>query len=122
MNIFRFIKSRIKSFVPAINGIKLTIKNEKNTWVHLIATFFALVAVFLFKLTYFESLFILSAIFIVWICEFFNTAIEYTLDFISIENNPKIKNIKDISAAGVFLSVLYALIVAIYITINKFFI
>ncbi|HSM23823.1 MAG TPA: diacylglycerol kinase family protein [Anaerolineaceae bacterium] len=119
MNFYRFIKSRIKSFVPAINGIRLTIENEKNTWVHLIATAIALVAIFLFKLNYLESLFILSAVFIVWICEFFNTAIEYTLDFISIENNPKIKNIKDVSAAGVFLSVLYALIVAIYILLNK---
>ena len=119
MNFIRFISSRFKSIIPAINGIKLTIKNEKNTWVHLLATLIAIIAIILFKLDYIESLFIISAIFIVWICEIFNTAIEYTLDFISLENHPKIKNIKDISAAGVFLSAVYAVVVAVYILFNN---
>lgn len=121
MNIFRFITSRLKSIIPAINGIKLTIKNEKNTWIHLLATITAIISIILFKLNYIESLFIISAIFIVWICEIFNTSIEYTLDFISLENHPKIKNIKDISAAGVFLSAVYAVVVAVYILFNNLF-
>lgn len=119
MNFIRFISSRFKSIIPAINGIILTIKNEKNTWVHLLASLIVILAIILFKLNYIESLFIISAIFIVWICEIFNTAIEYTLDFISLENHPKIKNIKDVSAAGVFLSAVYAVVVAIFILFNN---
>jgi diacylglycerol kinase len=63
-------------------------------------------------LNYIESLFIFSAIFLVWVAEIFNSAIEYTLDFIHPEKNPQIKIIKDISAAGVLFSAVYALIVA----------
>jgi diacylglycerol kinase len=56
----------------------------------------------------------------VWIAEIFNSAIEYTLDFIHPDKNPKIKIIKDISAAGVLLSAIYAITVAIIVIISKF--
>jgi diacylglycerol kinase len=120
MKIIDFLVSRIKSFFPAIEGLAYAIKHERNTWIHIVATIIALVAIVFLKLTYIESLLVLSAIFIVWICELLNTAIEYTLDFIQIEKNPKIKIIKDISAASVFLSALYALITAFIILLEKF--
>lgn len=121
MKFFNFLSSRIKSLNPAFNGILFTIRNEKNTWIHISATIIAFILIFLLKLNPVESLFIISAIFIVWICELFNTALEYTLDFIEPENNPKIKIIKDISAAGVLLSAIYALIIGFVLIIPKLF-
>jgi len=120
MKIIDFLVSRIKSLFPAIEGLNFAIKHEKNIWIHIVATLVALAAIYFLKLTYIETLFVFSAIFIVWICELFNTAIEYTLDFIHNEKNPKIKIIKDISAASVFLSALYALITAFVILFAKF--
>ncbi len=119
MKIINFLIGRLKSFVPAFEGILFIIKNEKNTWVHLTATFFALILILFLKLNYIEILFIISAIFSVWMTEIFNSAIEYTLDFIQPENDPKIKIIKDISAAGVLLSAIYALLVAFIILLLK---
>jgi len=119
MKFFNFIIDRIKSFVPAYQGILFIIKNEKNTWIHLLASIVAVFLIFLLKLNYIESLFFLSAIFLVWIAEIFNSAIEYTLDFIHPANDSKIKIIKDISAAGVLLSAVYAVIVAIIMIISK---
>ncbi|MBE0686472.1 MAG: diacylglycerol kinase family protein [Anaerolineaceae bacterium] len=119
MKFLNFIIDRIKSFVPAFQGILFIIKNEKNTWIHLLASIVAVFLIFLLKLNYIESLFFLSAIFLVWIAEIFNSAIEYTLDFIHPANDSKIKIIKDISAAGVLLSAVYAVIVAIIIIISK---
>jgi len=119
MKIINFLVSRIKSLFPAIEGLIYAVKHEKNIWIHIVATFIALTAIFFLNLTYIETLFVFSAIFIVWICELFNTAIEYTLDFIHNEKNPKIKIIKDISAASVFLSAIYALIIAFVILLSK---
>jgi len=119
MKFFNFIIDRIKSFVPAYQGILFIIKNEKNTWIHLLASIVAVFLIFLLKLNYIESLFFLSAIFLVWIAEIFNSAIEYTLDFIHPANDSKVKIIKDISAAGVLLSAVYAVIVAIIMIISK---
>jgi diacylglycerol kinase len=41
------------------------------------------------------------------------------LDFIQVDKNPKIKIIKDISAAGVLLSAIYAILTAVIIIIRK---
>lgn len=120
MKLINFLVTRIRSFIPAIEGFIYAIKHEKNFWIHITATVIAILTIFILKLTYVEALFVLSAIFIVWISELFNTAIEYTLDFIQNEKNPKIKIIKDISAAGVFLSALYAIITALVILFIKF--
>jgi diacylglycerol kinase len=109
----------MKSFGPAFQGISYILKNEKNTWVHLAASIVAVIFIFLFKLNYIETLFFISAIFIVWISEIFNSAIEYTLDFIHPEKDSKIKMIKDISAAGVLLSASYALLVAFIIILSR---
>ena len=119
MNFFNFVIERINSIKPAIQGLIFTIKNEKNTRIHSIATIVAIILIFLLKLNYIETLFFISAVFIVWITEFFNTAIEYTLDFIHSDKNPKVKIIKDISAAGVLLSAIYALLVAFIIIVTK---
>ena len=119
MKIFNFFFGRFKSLVPALQGILFILKNEKNTWVHLLASGFAILLIYILKLNYIESLFFISAIFLVWIAEFFNSAIEYTMDFIHPEKNSKIRIIKDISAAAVLLSAAYALIVAIIMIISK---
>lgn len=119
MKFKNFIFGRLKSFIPAFQGILFILRNEKNTWIHLFASVVAIFLIIFLKLNYIESLLILSAIFLVWIAEIFNSAIEYMLDFIHPEINPKIKIIKDISAAGVLLSAIYALTVALIIIIAK---
>lgn len=120
MKIFNFIVARFKSFLPALQGLTHIIKTEKNSWVHLLATFTAISLIFILQLNYIESLFFISAIFFVWITEIFNTVIEYTLDFIHPENNKYIKIIKDASAAAVLLAAAYAMIIALIIMINYF--
>jgi diacylglycerol kinase len=119
MKVFNFFIDRIKSFVPAFQGIFFVLKNEKNSWIHLLATIVAIFLIFFLKFNYIEVILFLSAIFLVWITEIFNSAIEYIMDFMHPEKNSKIKIIKDISAAGVLLSAIYALAVAIIVIISK---
>lgn len=119
MKLINFFIGRAKSFIPAFQGLIYILKNEKNTWIHLSASVVAIILIILFEMNYIEMLFFISAISIVWISEIFNSVIEYTLDFIHPGNDPKIKIIKDISAAGVLLSAIYALLVAIIILLSK---
>lgn len=119
MKLINFFIGRAKSFIPAFQGLIYILKNEKNTWIHLSASVVAIILIILFEMNYIEMLFFISAISIVWISEIFNSVIEYTLDFIHPGNDPKIKMIKDISAAGVLLSAIYALLVAIIILLSK---
>jgi len=114
-----FLLARLKSFPPAFSGIKHVLIYEKNTWLHLSATIGALVFSIFFRISSLEWLFIFSAIFIVWICELINTAIERTVDLITKEKNCQIKIIKDVAAGAVFLSAVYAVIIGLIIFIPK---
>lgn len=119
MNLKNFLFGRLKSFIPAFQGIWFIFRHEKNTWVHLLGTIVAIFLIFLLRFNYIEILFISSAIIAVWMAEIFNTAIEYTLDFVHSEKNQKIKIIKDISAAGVLLAAVYAVFVAFLILLER---
>lgn len=114
-----FILSRIRSFVPAIQGIIYILRFEKNTWIHLSA---ALAAVLLSAILHIDStewLFILTAIFIVLIAELINSAIEKTVDMISLEKNRQAKMIKDMSAGFVLLAAAYSVICGLIIFLPK---
>lgn len=121
MKLIDFFIGRVKSFLPAFQGILYAVKHEKNIWFHGLATLAALIFIFILKLNYIEILFFISAITIVWVSELFNTAIEQLLNFIHPDKNHHVKNIKDLSAAGVFLAAVYAIIVFFVILFIKIY-
>ncbi len=114
-----FIIGRIRSFRPAIQGLIYILKNEKNTWIHFFATVVVIFISVYLQLNKTEWLFILTAIFTVWISELVNTAIEKTIDMITLEKNSQVKIIKDLSAAFVLLAALYAVICGLIIFLPK---
>ena len=65
----------IKAFGHALDGWKRGIK-ERNLKIHLVATFFVLLASFLLKISIIEFIIILILIALVISAELFNTAIE----------------------------------------------
>jgi diacylglycerol kinase len=48
-----------------------------------------------------------------------NTALEKTIDFISVEKHPQIKLIKDVAAGAVLIAAIAAVIVGCFIFIPK---
>ncbi|MAT44521.1 MAG: diacylglycerol kinase [Anaerolineaceae bacterium] len=114
-----FITDRIRSFKPAFQGILFILRYEKNTWIHLFVTLVVTAFSILLKINSIEWLFIITAVFIVWFAEILNTAIEKTVDLITLEKNPQAKIIKDLSASFVLLSALYAVISGLVIFIPK---
>jgi undecaprenol kinase len=108
----------LNSFVHAYNGI-ICAASERNVRIHLIATASVLVIAGILKLNSIEWALILSAIVLVLITEFINTCIEMICDVITCDYSLQIKNIKDISAASVVLSTVYALCIALFILYPK---
>lgn len=112
---WKFFKSRLLSFIPAMNGMTYLLKNEKNTWIHLVATIIVVFAGFFLGIAKLEWALIASAIFAVWFAETINTVFEKLMDFLKLEFHLSIKLIKDLSALAVLLSACYAIIIGVIV-------
>jgi len=84
-----------------------------------LATVIVIVAAIFFRVTPTESILLSLAVGLVWITEMINTCIERVMNFISTEDHPEIRYIKDVSAAAVLISSLTALIVGSIIILPK---
>lgn len=67
------------------------------------------------SLKVYEWLFILLAIFMVWVAELFNTAMENLFNLVEPERNEYVKIGKDTSAAAVLLTAVFTAIVGLLI-------
>lgn len=110
-----FFYSRLRSFRYAFEGWAHVLRHEPNTWIHA----FVSVAVFgvaaWLRLPARDWAVLLLVMAIVWAAEFFNTAIENIVDLASPEPHPLAKISKDVSAAGVLLTALIAILVGLLI-------
>jgi len=113
------IRKRIKSFSFAFNGLKILMTEEHNARIHLVAAICAVIASIVFEISAFEWIAVMVAIGLVFALELMNSAIESIADFVASEKNEKIKKIKDLSAAGVLISAITALIVGLIVFLPK---
>lgn len=114
-----FIKGRLRSFGFAWAGIRKFFATEKNAQVHLAAAVAVISLSVLLRVNRMEVIALVFAIAIVWITEMLNTAVERAMDFVSLEQSPYIKVIKDIAAGAVLVSSVAALVVGAIIFIPK---
>ncbi len=110
---------RIQSFKFALNGLKILFCEEHNARVQLFAAFLAIVLGFSFNISDLEWLAIIVMIGFVIVLETVNSAFERVANFICPQQNQKIKEIKDLSAAGVLLAAISAMAVGAIIFIPK---
>lgn len=113
------INKRFKSFVYAWNGIRILLREEHNSRVHLVAAIGVVMAGFFFKLSALEWVSIVFAIGLVIVLEIINSVIENISDFISPGKNDQIKKIKDLSAAGVLVGAITAAIIGLIVFVPK---
>jgi len=112
-------KARLKSFGYAWEGILCFFRNEPNARIHLGATVLVLVLSVTLEMQKWEVIAVVFSIAFVWIAEMINTAIEKAMDFISIEEHPQIKLIKDIAAGAVLVASIAAAVAGGFIFIPK---
>jgi diacylglycerol kinase len=113
------IKSRINSFKYAFSGLFYFFKTQINAQIHLLAFIIVIVFGFLLKLNNIEWVSVLLASAMVISAEIFNTAIETIVDFISPEYHHKAGLIKDIAAAGVLITAIFAIIIGVIVFLPK---
>jgi diacylglycerol kinase len=111
------MKKTLNAFVYAFNGLKHAYKNEKNFRIEICCAAIACAAGFLFRISDIAWLIILLNIGLVLSAELFNTVIERLCDLYSTEIDPRIKVIKDGSAAAVLVTSIVAAVIAAIIFI-----
>ncbi|HKB45826.1 MAG TPA: diacylglycerol kinase family protein [Chitinophagaceae bacterium] len=113
------IHARGRSFKYAFEGIKVFFRSEHNAWLHLLGTITVIILAVVVHVSRIEIIALTFAIGFVWTAELFNTAIEKIMDFVSMEQDPKIRFIKDLSAAAVLVAAVVAVITGCIIFIPK---
>jgi diacylglycerol kinase len=99
----------------AWHGVIHILKHERNARIHLCLALVAMVLGVLLDISDIELAAVFFAIIIVFLAEIFNTAIERTLDLIDIKENVRIKLIKDMSAGGVLVAAVAAVMIGVVI-------
>lgn len=113
-------KTFIASVDFAITGVKTVFKDEKNMRRHAVLGALAVLAGLIFRLDAREWLWLLLAIFLVWLVEIINTVFENVVDMVTdFHFHPIGKKIKDMAAGAVLLTSGFALIVAAFLFIPK---
>ena len=115
------LRKRLKSFVFAFAGLKILQKEEHNFRIHLVAAILVIAAGFIFKISSYDWIAIILAIGFVFVVEIFNTTIENITDFISPDEHPSIKRIKDMAAAAVLISAIVAVIIGLMVFLPELF-
>lgn len=106
------MKLFLRSFKHALTGILENFKLGLNTKIQWLATIIVITSGFLFHFTMTEWIAVTICIAMVLSMEAINTAIELLADEITLEKRESIRKIKDLSAGGVLLASICAVIVA----------
>ncbi len=109
------IKRFIKKFIHAFEGLWAGIRYDRSILVQFLIAFAAAVVFAILKISFLEWMFVINAMFVVIITEFLNSAIEDVCDLLVAKYDLHVKEIKDIAAAAVLLSAIYAVVVAVII-------
>jgi len=101
----------IKNFGYAIEGLKDVWQNEVAFKIELIIFCIATMALFFLDNTILEKVLMFCMISFVLIAEVTNSAVERTVDLVTLEQHPMAKKAKDIASAIVLLSIILCVIV-----------
>ena len=113
------LKARLKSIRYACEGLNAFFETQHNAIIHLVLTIMALAGAIFFAVSKTEMIAIIIVTALVWSAELFNTAVEKLADLVSKDFDPRIKFIKDVSAAAVLLSAIAALSTGAIIFVPK---
>lgn len=108
----------MKKFLDAFNGLKIAF-SHKAVVTQVVLGVLAIIGGVIIKLDYYEWLAFIICISLVILCEVFNTAIERIGDYLNINEDSKIKVIKDLSSAAVLVSAMGSLAICIAVIIKR---
>ncbi len=105
-------------FKYAFAGLKACMQ-DKSIRMQIVLGVFVLLAGFFFRLSISEWMWILLCICLVITSEVFNSCIEKTVDYISLDIDPRAKQIKDMAASAVLFICIFSILIGLIIFIPK---
>lgn len=108
-----------KSFENAINGIIYAIKYEHNFIIIVSAIIITTILGFLLNINKIEWCFIIVCYGLVFGCELINSALEASVDLVTLERKPLAKIAKDCASGATLIFSLMSLIIGLLIFIPK---
>ena len=102
------IMSRLRSFRYAFAGIVLLFREEHNARIHATITVLVVVAGVVLRVSLVEWAVLVICIGVVLAAEAFNSAIERIADYLTLERDDRIRDIKDLAAGAVLLCAIAA--------------
>ncbi|MCR4440440.1 MAG: diacylglycerol kinase family protein [bacterium] len=113
------LRQRGRSFRFAFRGLALLLREEHNARIHLAAAVGVIVAGFLFRISAGEWLAVTFAIGLVFALELLNSAVERLADLVSPQRSEAIAKVKDLSAGGVLVGAMTALVIGLCVFVPK---
>lgn len=117
--LIKIVKRTIAKFKSAFEGVYAGIRYDRSILVQVVLAGMSLVLFAFIGINTVEWLFVISAIFVVLITEFINSAVEDICDLLIQEYHLHVKEIKDIAAAAVLIAAGYAIAVALVIILGR---
>ncbi len=111
------VRKQANSFKNSFHGFKVAFFEEQSFKIQAIMALVVVILMFSFPLHYIERAILILAITFVLGLELLNSQIERALDTAQFDHNPKIKDVKDLSAGAVLVASVGALIVGLFIFI-----
>ncbi|WP_409341323.1 diacylglycerol kinase [Paenibacillus sp. MBLB4367] len=105
------VKRFFRGFRYAYEGIKYALSTQRNMKFHFFVSFFVLSSALFFHLSKMEILFLLLSITLVIVTELINTGVEKAVDLAMPDRHPIAKIAKDVAAASVLVSAVFAVAV-----------
>jgi diacylglycerol kinase len=115
------IKRLVKSFLYAFKGLIKTFKEEQNFKIHIFATIVVILFAWYLKVSKSEWMALTIVIGLVVLMEIINSAIERITDVLKPRIDSYVKEIKDITAAGVLIAAIVAIAVGLIIFLPYLF-
>ena len=107
--------ARLRSFRYAFAGIVLLFREEHNAQIHATITVLVVVAGVVLRVSPVEWAVLVICIGVVLAAEAFNSAIERIADYLTLERDDRIRDIKDLAAGAVLLCAIAAAIVGLIV-------
>ncbi len=115
------IKQFSKSFTCAFRGLGYILRNEKNFQNELAVAFIVIIAMVYFGVTRMETVALVIVIVGVLIMELLNTVVERVVDILKPRIHPYARLIKDLMAAIVLISAIFAVVIGLIIFLPYIF-
>lgn len=110
-----FLKARGKAIGHALAGWWYVIRTQRNAWIHALASAMVILLGAWLDLSRQDWAILFLTIALVWMAEFFNTAVETLTDLVSPQQNQLAKISKDVSAAAVLITAAASVVIGLLV-------